>query len=175
MRNFIIALFLLLAATAWSGEPNTYQTNRYTVKEKTEMVKRALKVFRDRAETSPYYHKRYWLYDTLHEDNTSYLSFTTNDQNADLVFSPDEQFAYYLEVTPGGQSRLTGIKIDTKSKFFIQPAGDFYIETCDESQKSYVIVTEDAGTYHVFDLNGKEVTIPDMPADINDLKNVICY
>ena len=204
MRHFILIVFIFTAAAAWAAEDTTavtdqlimaemaedgqaqestqgsskkeYESKRYIVEEETDIVERALNVFKSKGKSSSLYRKKVWLYNTLEDKDNVYISFTTNDQNAGIIFSPDEEFVYYLEMTPDGERRLNGIKIVGQEEFMISPAGNFFIETCAGRKKSYVIVTgDDPKTYHVFDLNGEAVTVPDMPSDIDDLIDIICY
>ena len=164
------------ARDAAQASKKEYRSKNYKVKEETDTVEAALNVFKNKGKSSSLYTKKVWLYNTLQDDNASYLSFMTNDQNASIVFSPDEEFVYYIEMTPDGQRRLNGVRISTQEQFFINPASSFFIETCEGEQNSYVIVTDDtASAYHVFDLNGTAVTLPDTLSDIGDLQNVICH
>ncbi|MBN1870414.1 MAG: hypothetical protein JW847_07575 [Candidatus Omnitrophica bacterium] len=198
MRNLILT-FIIFICTAAMGlaqenasvpkkdeglEANTagtkkeYNTKRYTVKEETDIVKRALDVFKRKSKSSSLYKRRFWIYETLNEDNESYLSFMTNDQNAGIVFSPDEDFVYYVEISPDGRHRLRGFNVESQKRFPVNEDIDrFYIETCEDAGASYLVVldSEEAGGYSVYDLDGESVVLPDMPADVNDLKNVICY
>ncbi len=162
------------ASKAVKTSKKEYTSKYYKVKEETDTVEAALNVFKKKGKSSSLYRKNFWLYNTLQDDNASYLSFTTNDQNAGIVFSPDEEFVYYIEITPDGERRLNGVKISTQEEFFINTADSFFIQTCAGGQTSYVIVTDDASTYHVFDLNGEAVALPDALSNIDDLKNVIC-
>jgi hypothetical protein len=163
------------AADAASSENKSpYPLKRYTVKEETDTVKRALDVFKKKKAQSSLYRKKFWIYSTQTGADNSYISFTTNDQNAGIVFSPDEEYVYYVETTPDGKRRLNGVRITTQDRFFVNQPGDFYIQTCGESSRSYVVVNNGAEGYQVYNLDGGSVPIPDMPASINDLEGVIC-
>ena len=196
MRNLILIIFMAAASLVWAqgevpapkqaqvsqAQPKVakkeYKSKNYTVKEETDIVKRALDVFKKKSKPSSLYRKKIWLYATSQEDNASYLSFMTNDQNESIVFSPDEDFVYYFEIAPGGDRRLRGYKVGSDETFFVGTAADsFFIETCGETQASYLVVLDgkEIEGYHVYDLEGGAIHLPDMPADVNDLKNVICY
>lgn len=206
MRHFILVIFIFGATTVWAAEDTPvaahgpvmtdnaqdaqardtgehagkkeYRSKYHTVKEETDTVKRALDVFKKKGKRSSLYKKRVWIHDTLQEDNASFLSFMTNDQNEGIVFSPDEDFVYYIEVTPGGRRSLKGLKIGSKEDFFVDEAvGRYFIETCEASKVSYLVVLDgkEVEGYHVYDLEGRPLVLPDMPADVNDLKNMICY
>jgi len=152
-----------------------YRLKNYTVKEEVNVVDEALKVFERKS--PPVYSKKVWIYDQVEDRSQAYVEFMTNEFNEDIVFSPGEEFVYYLEYTPEGEHRLYGIKIGTEEKFFINTAEDFFIETCEDKDTSYVIVAEDGqvDSYHVFDLEGSKVQFIEKLDNIEDLKNVICY
>ncbi len=167
---------LVMAEIAQKEQNKEYKSKRYTVKEETDVVEKALNVFKNKGKSSSLYRKNIWLYSTLEDDSASYISFTTNDQNTGIVFSPDEEFVYYIETTPDGERRLNGIRISTQEPFFNTTASGFFIETCEGGQNSYVIVTDDdPAAYRVFSLEGESIVLPDAPADIDDLKNIICH
>jgi len=109
--------------------------------------------------------------------NDVYVDFISNDFNKDIVFSPNEDFVYYLEYSSDGEHKVYGVKIGTEETFFINTAEDFFIKTCEQNNTSYVITTKDGeiDSYHVFDLDGNKVQFIEKLEDIDDLKNVICY
>ena len=195
MRNLILIIFVGTATLVWAGEnmpepketqvleldadraKKEYKSKNYTIKEETDIVEQALSVFKKKGRPSSLYRKRIWIYATPEEENASFLSFMTNDQNQNIVFSPDEEFVYYIEISSSGRRRLKGVKIGSEEEFFINTADRFFIETCENKQTSYII-TIDGGEiegYYVYDLQGQPIALPNMPADVNDLKNVICY
>lgn len=198
MRNFILIMCVSAAGLVWAGETapkpkeaqivqtesesgqakKEYRTKRYTVKEETDIVEHALNVFRKKGQSSSLYKKKVWIYATPEEDNTSYLSFITNDQNESIVFSPDEDFVYYVEISPDGRRRLKGIKVGSEEAFFVDAAVEsFFIETCEDQETSYLVVLDGSEVegYDVYDLQGRLIVLPDMPADVNYLKEFICY
>ncbi|MCK5180160.1 MAG: hypothetical protein KAR32_11580, partial [Candidatus Omnitrophica bacterium] len=94
------------------------------------------------------------------------------------VFSPDEDFVYYVEISPDGRRRLKGVKVGSEEAFFVDAAVEsFFIETCEDQGTSYLVVLDGSEVegYYVYDLQGRLIVLPDMPADVNDLKHVICY
>lgn len=196
MRNLFLIIFICSTTLVWAEEkiPETqdtsisqeeiqkekkeYKTKNYTIKEETDVVEQALQVFKKKSKPSSIYRKKVWIYDTLGEDNASFLSFTTNDQNSDIVFSPDEDFVYYVELSPNGRRRIAGVKVGSDKKFYVGASiGSFYIETCEEKETDYLVVLDDAedGGYRVYDLEGQSVLLPDMPASVDDFKRAICY
>ena len=206
MRHFILIIIIFWVTAAWAVEDvatvtdgsviadiagddqakeeaqdtskNEYKSKYYMVKEETDIVEKALNVFKKKGKPSSLYRKKVWIYDALEEDNASFLSFTTNDQNADIVFSPGEDFAYYLEISSDGTRRLKGVKVGSQAEFLVDATVErFYIETCEDQTTSYLVVLdgEEAGGYYIYDLEGQSITLPDMPADVNDFKEVICY
>ena len=206
MRHFILIALVFTATLAWAekdapkikdslkaedtvqkeqiqeagkeGNTKEYTSQKYTVKEETDIVEQALNVFKKKGRPSSLYRKRVWISDTLDGENTSFLSFTTNDRNESIVFSPDEEFVYYVEISSGGRRRLKGVKIGSREEFFVDAAVErFFIETCEDQKTSYLVVLDGKKIegYHVYDLQGRSIVLPDMPADVNDLKRVICY
>ncbi len=191
MRHFILIILMLISPAVCSAAQipqddqaakealavfqKEYRSKHYKIKEETDAVSQALKVFKKKGEPSSLYKKKIWLYDVLEGGSKSYISFTTNEQNAGIVLSPEEDFVYYLEITPDGQRRITGINMGTQEEFFLDTPGSFYIETCVQSSISYVIVTDEAEVYHVYNLSGESVTLPDTITDIDDLKDIICH
>ena len=196
MRNFILIMFVSAVTLVWAGETapeskgprvvqiesgkakKEYKTKSYTVREETDIVERALNVFKKKGQSSSLYKKKVWIYATPEEDNASYLSFMTNDQNEGVVFSPDEDFVYYVEISPDGRRRLKGVKVGSEETFFVDATVEsFFIETCEEQGTSYLVVLDGSEVegYDVYDLRGQLVVLPDMPADVNYLKEFICY
>lgn len=160
------------------GAKKIYAEHGYTVDEETKIVEKALDVFKKKAGRTSLYEKKFRIYDAVNPHNQSFLSFMTNDQNAGIVFSPDDDFVYYVEVEEDGSRRLRGYGIESHARFSVSDDVDrFFIETCEDAGVSYLVVLgrEDNGSYSVYDLNGGSVVLPDMPADIDDLKSFICY
>ena len=195
MRNFILIILLCATTLVWAGESTLapkdsqpvvmdtdtakkeYRTKNYTVKEEIDVVRKALDVFKQKGR-KVLYRKKVWIYTTPEEDNASFLSFMTNDQNQAIVFSPDEEFVYYVEISPSGGRRLTGVAVGSKKEFFIsETVESFFIETCEDRGTSYLVVLDgkEVEGYYIYDLQGRSIGLPDMPADVNDLKRVICY
>lgn len=161
--------------------PRVYQTKNWIVREEIDQldeadkVKQALAVYKKRKEST--YKHQVWIYDKIIDQNDVYVDFITNDFNKDIVFSPNEDFVYYLEYSSDGEHKVYGVKIGTEETFFINTAEDFFIKTCEQNNTSYVITTKDGeiDSYHVFDLDGNKVQFIEKLEDIDDLKNVICY
>ncbi len=160
--------------------PRVYETNNWIVREEVDEVEKvhdALKVFQSRK--IPVYNRRVWIYDKVVDKNDVFVDFITNDFNKDIVFSPDENFVYYLAYTPQGQSNLYGLNLTTEKNFLINPAEQFSVQTCN-GKKSFVVVSEKIGdhtyqSYHIFNLEGEKVNFIEKLNKIEDLENVVCY
>lgn len=161
--------------------PRVYQIKNWIVREEIDMldeasmVKQALSVYQNR--NNPIYRHKVWIYDKIIDQNDVYVDFITNDFNKDIIFSPDEDFVYYLEYTPGGEHKLYGVRIGTEETFFINTAEDFFIKTCEQADTSYVVLSKEGeiDSYHIFNLDGNKVQFIEKLENIDDLKSVICY
>jgi len=161
--------------------PRVYQIKNWIVREEidrvdeVDKVKQALAVYKRRK--NPTYLHKVWIYDKIVDQNDVYVDFITNDFNRDIVFSPNEDFVYYLEYSPEGEYKLYGVRIGTEETFFINTAEDFFIKTCEQTDTSYVVLSKEGeiDSYHIFDLDGNKVQFIEKLENIDDLKSVICY
>jgi len=153
---------------------SSYNLQKWSVKEE-KIVSDAIDVFKRKAQ--PIRSKRVWIYDKNGEKNFL-VEYTPNEANPKVIFSKDEDFAFFVGLSGLGENVIYGINLTTGNQYPIDTASHFEMITCPEKKKSYVVVDRMDGnrnTYFIYNLNGeKENSFMDAVTPEN-LKNKICY
>jgi len=185
MKKFILfAMFLMFAGTVTAQQTNTYlkdgkimvETDSQThmidysndekyvpvynlkdwdVVEAPDKVQEALKVYKDKSQ--PLYTHRYWIVDKNDGNRKMIVEYTSRDQKERIYFTPDEDYAFYLNLLPAGTSVVTGMNLTTGKLFTVAHSGFLTLCTCPPDQ-TYVIVkdshSDDIGRYVIYTKTG---------------------
>lgn len=138
-----------------SARPKVYNLNRWKVEENTDPVNRALGVYKKRSESK--YNKRVWITDKNNGQKRMIVQYTPRDVDDKIVFSSDENYMYYLGVTPAGTSIVYGINLLSNQEFSVASGQNFNVLNCPD--KTTYIVVEDGQTkaYQVFSMTGERM------------------
>lgn len=155
-------------ASSAEDRPAVYQLKRWTVEEKTDPVKQALEVYKAKAE--PRYHKRIWITDRKDGKRRVSIEYVAREGGEKVLFSPDEDFMYYLGITPAGQNMVYGVNLLSNAKFPLGTADNFNTVNC-PGQKNYIVVQKgkERTVYHVYTQDGhslRNLTNIQSPADL---------
>ena len=108
------------------------QSKKWKVDTETDPVQEALKVFKSKEE--PSYKQRVWI--TSKSDGTEkiYVEYRSKDKEPGLIFSPNEDYAYYWGLSDEGVSIVYGIDLSDESSFSFGSAGK-ELEYSEENRK----------------------------------------
>ena len=128
---------------------------KWTVEEEVDKVGNALSVFRKRSE--PLYKRKIWIFDKNGKQKI-FIEYTSGDDDTGIIFSPDEDFVFWLGRSWFGRPVVYGRKLSKGRNFAVANATNFELITCD-NQQTYVVIKKamkDATYYYIHDLNGRK-------------------
>ena len=152
----------------------SYDLQKWRIKEE-KVVSDAIDVFKRKAQ--PIRSKRVWIYDKNGEKNFL-VEHTPSEKNPKVLFSDDENFAFFIGLSDIGQSIIYGINLTTGNQYPIDTASHFDMITCPNNKKSYVIVNKrdsNRNTYFIYNLNGKQESSLMDAVTPENLKDKVCY
>ncbi|MDP2653084.1 MAG: hypothetical protein Q8Q08_03525 [Candidatus Omnitrophota bacterium] len=156
-----------------SARPAVYNLKRWTVEESADPVQRALGVYKKKSETR--YNRRVWITNKADGTKKVLVEFTAGAAGGNVVFSPDEDFMYYLGVDNRGYNYVYGVNLLSSEKFTLGDADHFSTVNCPD--KRTFVVLENYGkvtTHHVYTASGQEVKEPlDIKSPV-DLEKSLC-
>ena len=158
-----------------SDKPAVYDLKRWVVEKDTDPVARALEVYKKRSE--PRHNRRIWLTGKTDGKKRLIVEDAALGENDKIIFSPDENYMYYLGLAPGGQSIVYGVNLASNEKFSLGSGEDFQAVNCPDKE-SYVVVQPDGqGTiYQVYTTNGERMeTLTDLTSPLDLEKNLCRY
>jgi len=154
---------------------SAYQLDRWQIIEKTDPVREALKVYEKKSE--PLYTRRFWIINKDDQNRKIVLEYTSHDLKERVIFTPEEDFVYYVNRIGEGPGVVTGMNLLTGKPFILAQSGSFYLSTCPD-RTTYVVVKDtaapDTSRYLIYSKSGENVdtvVFRGAPAAIN---TVIC-
>ena len=156
-----------------SSADTSYDLEKWRVKEE-KIVADAMDVFKRKAQ--PIHSKRVWIYDKNGE-KSFLVEYTPNTGNPKVIFSNDEDFAFFVGLSGAGESVIYGFDLSSGNQYPIDTASHFDMITCPKKKKSYVVVNKGDGsrnTYFIYNLNGEKRSVLDAVTPEN-IKNKVCY
>ena len=127
----------------------------WQIKEETDTVNNALSVFKKKSE--PLYKKKVWIFDRNGRQKIL-IEYTTDDDDTGLIFSPDEDFVFWVGRSWFGRPTVFGRKLAANKNFIVSGGNNFNLITCNNKQ-TYVVVKKpikDGIYYYIHDINGKK-------------------
>lgn len=155
-----------------SERPAVYNLKKWTVEESADPVKRALNVYKKKSE--PQYTRRIWITGKTDGKKRLIAEYTARSGNDKVIFSPDEDFMYYLGAAPGGGSIVYGINLLSNKKFSLGAGNNFQAVNCPD-KTSYVVVRPDGQgeVYQVYTAAGKRMdTLTGLHSPVDIEKNL---
>lgn len=151
-----------------SDRPSAYDLKKWIVEESSDPVKHALEVYKKKSE--PQYTRRIWATGRADGKKRLLVEYISGTENDKVIFSPDEDFMYYLGLAPGGQNIVYGINLLSNKKFSLGAGNNFQSVNCPDKQ-SYIVVQSggQGAIYQVYSVAGqrmKTLTNLQSPMDI---------
>ncbi|MCR4336808.1 MAG: hypothetical protein NUV91_03280 [Candidatus Omnitrophica bacterium] len=180
--KLIMSVFFILALPTgreifcFAEEPDNpvvYNLNHWTVEENVDPVEHALEVYKNKSR--PSYRKHVWLTDKRNGTKHMIAEYSPHGTADKIIFSPDENFMYYLGVTPGGQNIIYGINLSSQEKFSLGAGEDFKMVNCPD-KKSYIALQagQERPVYNIYTVAGEKINIlTDLSTPI-DLEKALC-
>jgi len=152
------------------------QTKKWKVYQEDAFVNNALQVFKSKS--AGRYDKKVWIADNQDGSKRVLLKYATSDSRETVVFSPDEDFAFYVGSSISGGTEVYGINLLSGSEFTVGSGDDFNIVTCPEG-KSYVVIkgNSDKPDYSIYTVKDQEADAinTEYTGSIDDIKKYVCY
>ena len=162
----VISLFFFsfIVFAEESDRPAVYNLKQWIVEEKADPVKHALEVYKKKSESR--YTRRVWLTGKVDGKKHLVAEFASRGNDDKILFSPDENFMYYLGLTPSGENMVYGVNLSSNKKFSLGSGENFRTVNCPD-KNSYIVVQSDGKStvYQVYTTSGERKTI------LTDLKS----
>lgn len=159
-----------------SSRYSSYNLKKWGVKEKLDPVAEALKVFKRKKET--FYNKKIYIFEKISGKEQIVIEYIVDKSNDKVIFSPNEDFMFYIGLSDTGESIVYGINLFSEQKFKVDSGNNLAIANC-WSNKSYIIikdnVSEDDIIYYIYNLKGKRLGVLSKSMIVGDLDDYICY
>ena len=168
-------IYVIPPPSTESSKPVVYDLKRWVVEEKADPVKHALEVYKKKSE--PSYNHRIWL--TSKADGKKHLvvEYASRGAGDKVLFSPNEDFMYYLGLTPAGGNIIYGVDLSSDQKFTLGAGEDFRTVNC-PNKNNYVVVQQQDGqrtVYQVYSITGQRMkALTDIQSPV-DLAKSLCH
>lgn len=150
-----------------------YDLEQWTVREE-QVISEALDVFRKKAQ--PNKRKRIWIYEQS-GDKSFFIEYYPNERNPKVIFSPDENFAFFIAPSDKATKMIYGIHLLTGNQYPIADARPFELMACPDHKESYIAVDQngDRQVYLIYNLNGEPQQQISGILSPQDILQKICY
>jgi len=149
-----------------------YGLNNWSVKEEADLVEEAIRVYKRKGR--PRYRKKVSIINRLNGDENIIVKYTPRKRNDRVIFSPDENFMYYIALSNRGDDVVYGLNLLTKKKFVVDSADDFVIVNCD-GECSYIVTNKNTDMHYVYTLEGAMTDAFRYGGNLRDVSDVICH
>lgn len=159
-----------------SSRYSSYNLKKWGIKEKLDPVAEALKIFKRKDKT--FYNKKIYIFEKSSGKEQMVIEYIVDKNNDKVIFSPNEDFMFYIGLTDTGESIVYGINLFSEQKFEVDSGNNLAMANC-WSNKSYIIikdnVSEDDVIYYIYNLKGKRLGVLSKSMIVGDLDDYICY
>ncbi|HOW35191.1 MAG TPA: hypothetical protein PL155_02070 [Candidatus Omnitrophota bacterium] len=157
-----------------STKPAVYDLKRWKVEESTDPVQHALEVYKKKSESK--YVKRVWITDKKNGKRRMIVEYTPRGANDKVMFSQDEDFMYYLGLTPAGENIVYGVNLSNEDKFSLGTAEDFNMVRCPD-KNNYIVLQQgqQRSVYNIYTVNGKKAKTITNIQDPVDIEKSLCH
>jgi hypothetical protein len=157
-----------------SQEGKGYHLKKWDIATEVDPVQEALKVYKKKGE--PLYQKRVWIIDKGNGTKNLLVEYVSSSSDSQVVFSPEEDFMYFLRTDDTGQNLIYGLELNTRRQFHIGTGKNFNLLTC-PNRMSYVILEQDEqGLKHfIYQLTGEQKRVLHGAMTQDEIKKQVCY
>ncbi|MFA5261072.1 MAG: hypothetical protein WC450_07590 [Candidatus Omnitrophota bacterium] len=147
---------------------------KWKIKSGAETVNEALKVFKKRSPAAVT--RKIWLVDRKDDSRQILVKYTYGGGKDKVLFSGDENFLLFFDLTPNGASVITGMNLLSQERFVLGHGQDFNVFSCPDTRQ-YVVVQSSSGQkeYYVYDLLNMRPVPLDSHVSTEDLSKFVCY
>lgn len=150
-----------------ADRPAVYNLKKWNVEAEADPVKHALNVYKRKSAAA--YNQRIWITNKSNGTQRVLIENIAPNATDKILFSPNEDFMYYLGVAPGGASLVYGVNLLTQQKFSLGGGQNFNAVNCPGKQSFVVIQGQQPTVYQVFTSTGermKDLTDVNSPVDL---------
>ncbi|MCD4779646.1 MAG: hypothetical protein K8S27_03740 [Candidatus Omnitrophica bacterium] len=147
---------------------------KWKVEKQRDPVTEALRIYEEKSK--PLYTYRVFLSYRGQQEPSIIFSYKSTEDDSEVIFSPDENFLYYIDVSGEGTRIIHGLNLKTSRDFEIGPGDELDLIHCPD--KNYYVVIEEGSdvSYHtIYRSTGERVNILNKRENIEDLVPFICY
>ncbi|MBU0468853.1 MAG: hypothetical protein KKD07_01035 [Candidatus Omnitrophica bacterium] len=146
---------------------------KWDIRKESDVVGEALKVYKKKQD--PVYSQKIWISEK--EDGTQKIlvEYKSSQEDSRIIFSPDEDYMYYIGLSDTGESMIYGMKLSGQESFVFDAADDFQLMECPGSGNYFVLLknNEDPRVM-VYDSEGDQEDVLHYTGDLMDLDELIC-
>ncbi len=149
---------------------------KWKVYQEDVSVNKALHVFKSKSAGN--YDKKVWIADNQDGSKRVLLKYATSDSGETVVFSPDDDFAFYVGSSGSGETEVFGVNLLSGSEFAVGSGDDFNIVACPAGE-TYVVIKGNSGKpgYSIYTIKDQEADAinTEYTGSIDDIKRYVCY
>lgn len=163
-----------MGTNAANDSDDPYGLNRlkkWEVRKEGDPVAAAIKTYKNKKHSAN--QQNVWIVDKSNPTRTILLEYGAGASDK-VLFTPAEDFAFYVGTVGTGTSAIFGLNLATKDQFKLGAGTDFFLQTCPDRQ-NYVVVQGTDNNYTVYNSFGKKVKDLNEVANLNNLNQLVCY
>ena len=151
-----------------------YKSKKWTIESETSPVREALTVYEGKSQ--PLYKTTVYISQKGRAEPSLLFTYQSRDRDSEIIFSPDENFIYYIDTTDEGDHIIHGFQLKTSEDFLVGPGMSLDILDCPRHDY-FLVVEEDEldAHYVIYNMKGNRINTFNKRESIEDLIPFICY
>ncbi len=148
---------------------------KWIVQDESDKIQKALEIYKNKSK--PAYSKKYWIINNQTGQKSILVEYMASSPGDQIIFSPNEHYAYFVGLTPLGQHMIYGINLSNQNQFTVDQGESASIFSCEDSNQSYLVIVHENGkiTRSVYYLNGQKKDVIEDGVTAENLKDYVCY
>lgn len=149
------------------------ELKRLNVRKESEVVEEALQVYKEKQ--APVYSQKIWISQKDDGSQSILIEYKSLKEDSRVIFSPDEEFLYYIGLSALGENVVYGFNISAKEDLVFGAADDFQLKECPGSSDYFVLLKDNEDPrIIVYDAQGSKEDILYYTGDLTDINELIC-
>jgi len=151
-----------------------YNLKKWDVKEEINVASEALDVYEAKGDVQ--YKKKVWIINRSDDTESIFVEYWASSGSDRIIFSQDEEMAYYIGITEDGLSVIFGIDLSSGAQYEITQASSFDIVNCDNTISYIMTQRGDQSTVrYIYNLSGELDTTLRGALTSADIQKLVCY
>ena len=101
------------------------KSKKWNVKKESGLLAEALSVYKEKQ--APVYSQKVWISEKKDGEQSILIEYNSLQENSRIIFSPDDNYMYYIGLSDSGESTIYGIKLADQEEFVFNASDDFQL------------------------------------------------